>query len=369
MGNRRSEDDPPGGSVSDASDRFQPLERGLRLSDRLADQVLDSILSRGLRVGDRLPTEKELAEQFGVSRTVVREAMKVLAGKGMIDSRPRRGLRVAAPGAVAARQSMALYFRGHVEHDYRKVSEVRRMVEVEVAGLAAMRASDVEMDELRATCVRMEQVLDDTEMASKADLEFHRVLAGATNNELFLHMLDAISDSLMEIRRSTFQRRGRARIALAAHSEILECVAAHDPPGARNAMRAHLDDVEHAWEQVIAGDAGPGAVTAGSDPGGEGMPTHYEGFHGSEVLGNDDLNLLPSQTAAEVDDQVLGLVRHVGPVGGYLWRGGVSLAAYWRLKNAGSTALTARAATIGGSLIMVRPAIPSHAVAHSETTR
>ena len=229
---------------------FEPLERGLRLSDRMAEQVLDSIISNGLRSGARLPTERELGEQFRVSRTVVREAVRSLVGKGIIDARPGRGLRVAAPGAAAAQQSMALYLRDRVEFDYRKVSEVRRMVEVEVAGLAAGRATQDEIEQLQGVCERMAGVLDDVELASQADLDFHRWLVRATRNELLVVMLDAISASLIDIRRSTFRKLGRAQVALAAHRDILERVMAHDAAGARSAMRAHLDDVEHAWEQV-----------------------------------------------------------------------------------------------------------------------
>lgn len=220
----------------------------MRMSDRVADQILEGIIARGVRIGERLPTEKVLAEQFGVSRTVIREAVRSLAGKGMINARPGRGLSVTAPGASAAQQSMTLFLRGRVEHDYRKVSEVRRMVEVEITGLAAQRATDVEIEQLRSICDRMAAILEENEAASQVDMEFHSALARATHNELHLVMLDAISDSLMEIRRSTFHAHGRAGIALAAHRAILERIAARDASGARASMRTHLDDVEHAWE-------------------------------------------------------------------------------------------------------------------------
>ena len=236
----------------------------MRMSDRVADQILEGIIARGVRIGERLPTEKVLAEQFGVSRTVIREAVRSLVGKGMIDARPGRGLSVTAPGASAAQQSMTLFLRGRVEHDYRKVSEVRRMVEVEIAGLAAQRATDAEIAQLRSNCDRMAAILDENEAASQVDLEFHSALARATHNELHLVMLDAISDSLLEIRRSTFHEPGRAGIALAAHRAILERIDGRDASGARASMRTHLDDVEHAWEVFNAAQAADVSVAGAS---------------------------------------------------------------------------------------------------------
>src|ERR1044072_4366305 len=99
------------------------------------------IASNDLKPGDALPSERELGEQFGVSRTVIREAVRALAAKGVIDVRTGSGLRVAACGAATVSESMSLFMRGRSTLDYPKVHEVRAMLEVEVAGLAAERAS------------------------------------------------------------------------------------------------------------------------------------------------------------------------------------------------------------------------------------
>ena len=229
---------------------FAQLDREDRLSDRVANELLDTIVSRRLRPGDRLPTERELAEQFGVSRTVVREAVRSLAGKGIIDARPGRGLTVAAVEAAAVRQSFRLYVHGSSSIDYRKVHEVRAMLEVHVASLAGRRATAGELEELGSVCDSMESVLDDNEAASREDLQFHRALAMSTHNELYVLLLDAIGDSLMEIRRETFRIHGRAAVALAAHRDILQSVASRDAGGARRKMRVHLQDVERVWERL-----------------------------------------------------------------------------------------------------------------------
>ena len=229
---------------------FSAVGRDTRLSDVVAGRILESIVSRGLRPGDRLPAERELAQQFEVSRTVVREAVRNLGGRGIIDARPGRGLTVAAVSSETVRQSMSLFLRARPSWDYLSVHEVRLMVEVDVAGLAAERATHAEMGELERACEEMAAVIEDTEQASILDMQFHRLLAGATHNDLVSIMLDAIADSLLEIRRKTFGAHGRSREALASHLEILGRLAARDAIGARTAMARHLDDVEQAWERL-----------------------------------------------------------------------------------------------------------------------
>src|SRR6266516_2211649 len=104
-----------------------------RLSDQVADLLLASITERGLRPGDKLPSERELGEQFGVSRTVVREAVRALAAKGVIRARTGSGLTVAEVPAAAVSESMSLYLRGRESLDYAQIHEVRSMIETSVA--------------------------------------------------------------------------------------------------------------------------------------------------------------------------------------------------------------------------------------------
>ena len=120
---------------------FQQVTREPRLSDKVAEMMLETILSRRLQVGDRLPSERELGEQFNVSRTVVREAVRALVAKGVIEVRSGSGLRVAAVDAAAVSESMSLYLRG-ATLDFEKVHEVRALLEVHIAGLAAERATE-----------------------------------------------------------------------------------------------------------------------------------------------------------------------------------------------------------------------------------
>lgn len=226
---------------------FPRVSREPRLSDKVAELLLETILSRGLQPGDRLPSERELGEQFGVSRTVIREAVRALAAKGVIDVRTGSGLRVAAVDASAVSESIGLYLRaGAVE--YAKVHEVRKLLEVELAGLAAQRASDEQIARMRENCDQMERALEkDVEQASLLDLEFHREIARATDNELYLLLLDSIGEALLEIRRENLNT-GAGPETMRSHRAILEAIERRDAERARQAMAAHLDHVERHWK-------------------------------------------------------------------------------------------------------------------------
>jgi GntR family transcriptional repressor for pyruvate dehydrogenase complex len=207
--------------------------------------MLETIISRGLRPGDKLPSEREISEQFGVSRTVVREAVQTLAGKGVIEARSGSGLRVAEADATTVSDSMQHFLRGSAL-DYAQIHEVRVMLEVEIAGLAAQRATAADLERLSRAMGAMEQAIDDVEAASEDDVQFHRAIASATHNPLHLMLLDSIGPSLLEIRRSTLAARDGAAAgerALQSHRDIFERIEARDPEGAGAAMKAHLESV------------------------------------------------------------------------------------------------------------------------------
>jgi GntR family transcriptional repressor for pyruvate dehydrogenase complex len=219
--------------------------------------MLKTILSRRLHVGDRLPSERELGEQFGVSRTVVREAVRALVAKGIIEARSGSGLRVAAVDASAVSESMSLYLRGG-DFDFENVHEVRTVLETHIAGLAAERATDEDIARIREVHDRMasEAEARDIDAAARDDLEFHRLIASATHNELYLVLLDSIGTALIDIRRENLGS-GSAPMTIEQHAEVLAGIEAHDPEAASVAMKAHLDGVAGFWRDHT-GDRPPG---------------------------------------------------------------------------------------------------------------
>jgi GntR family transcriptional repressor for pyruvate dehydrogenase complex len=226
---------------------FVQVQRDRRLSDKVADMMLDTIVSRRLNVGDRLPSERELGEQFGVSRTVVREAVRALVAKGLIEVRSGSGLRVAAVDASMVSESMGLFLLGG-EFEFEQVHEVRKMLEVHIAGVAADRATEADVKGLDDACSRMEVALGQVDEAAQLDVEFHRLIAHATQNHLYLVLLDSIGNAQLEIRRSNIGA-GHGMETVRQHRAILAGIAAGDPERASAAMSKHLDTVERFWRR------------------------------------------------------------------------------------------------------------------------
>lgn len=239
-------------------DPFETLDRARPLPYRVADEILKRILADGLQPGARLPSERELATQFGVSRTVIREGVRSLAGKGIVSVGAGQGIRVASVGMSAVQESIGLFLHSRPTSDYRKLHEVRTSTEVAIAGLAAIRHQPEDLDLLSTELEAMERVIDDPDAVSMEDLQFHRELARCTDNEFYLISLDALVTPLLQIRRSLFGPGGRSHEALEDHRAIFDRVAASDAEGAREAMRHHLAEIEAAWERKTSAEAVPG---------------------------------------------------------------------------------------------------------------
>lgn len=221
---------------------IRALERDATLADRVAAQLLEVIERANLKAGDPLPSERELGDRFGVSRTVVREAVRALIAQGVVEARPGARARVAAVHPSFPARSLALYMRSNdVVVDYEKVHEIRALLETAAAGLAAARAVAGDLVALAETCERMEASTD-LEEAAAYDVDFHRLIAAATGNELFPILHDAIGEALIEVRRGNLRHGGRDE-ARSSHRAILATIERRDPPAAEQAMRQHLDAV------------------------------------------------------------------------------------------------------------------------------
>ena len=230
-------------------DRQDP-ERSPLLSDRLVNDILDIIISNNMSPGDRLPTEGEIGEMFQVSRSVVREAVRSLASRNVIETRRGAGPVVAAVPASAVSTSLSLYLRGRqVDLSYRNVHEARIAVEIEVVQLAAQRATHAAVGHLRDIYEAMGLALAKGEDISKLDLKFHREIANAAGNEVFNMLLEPLVSSLLLVRQTTLELPDAPAHAHLAHGRILEAIAARDPVAAAAAMRHHLEEVLSFWTE------------------------------------------------------------------------------------------------------------------------
>ncbi len=203
------------------------------------------VLRDELRPGDTLPDEAALSAQFGVSRTVLREAMRVLAAKGLVEARPRVGTRVRPRRDWSLLDPDVLAWRseaGPDERFFREVTEVRGVIEPAAAALAATRATGAERDAIAAWCRRMETAAqaDDAEGYADADMAFHAAILGACHNDLLAQLSDAIGVALRWSRRLTTSIPGSSVAAMAEHRAVAEAIGTGAPRAAEDAMRALL---------------------------------------------------------------------------------------------------------------------------------
>ena len=229
--------------------------RSTSLVQLVANQIETMIRERRLVEGDQLPNERELCRQFGVSRTVVREAVAWLSAKDLLEVRGGAGggIVVRAPTAELVSNSLSLLLS--LEHDpsqHAKVLEVRRLLEVEIAALAAERRNEADLDKLAAILAAHEQVQDDRERFAQLDLDFHVAIASATQNELFVILLDSLRGISLSIRRLGYSTPGNPERALRHHRAILEQIKALNVQGARQAMAAHLNEAEETMYLALA---------------------------------------------------------------------------------------------------------------------
>lgn len=237
-----------------SSVEFDPIRRGPRLSDRVADSIRSAIISHRLAPGTPLPSQRELIEQCGVSRTVIREAVGALVATGLVEVRSGSGLRVAKVDEGKVADALSWYIRGG-RIEYPKVHEIRRMIEIEMAGLAAERRTDADVETLLSSHDAFRCTVDlGADAAAHADFAFHEAVARSTDNELFSVILGSMADALIEIRRDLL-RRGRGRQTIREHARVLRAIVGGDAPAARAAMSAHLTRVKADWARQSGSQA------------------------------------------------------------------------------------------------------------------
>jgi GntR family transcriptional repressor for pyruvate dehydrogenase complex len=213
------------------------------LYEQMAQYVEEMVSSGKLQAGDKLPPERELAASMSVSRTVVREAIKALAERGLVAIQPGQGVFVSAPNSNQISNQLARLFRlsGRSNDD---LLAVRRILEVEIAGLAAGKGTDQELQDMRKAIDVMEEHIDSAESYVAADQDFHAALARATGNEILPILIEAFVDRLQESRRMIFRVHGAPQRGQVFHHAIYNAVTRGDAQAAREAMQQHLIQVE-----------------------------------------------------------------------------------------------------------------------------
>lgn len=211
------------------------------------------IVSGEYQPGDALPTEAELAAHFGVSRNGVREAVKVLASKGLIVSRTKQGISVRPRSEWNMLDPEILRWcvaTGQAQSFWQAVYQVRKIVEPGAAALAAMQATDEGIERIAAAYAGMAKVTAGTEEATQADLRFHLSILEAANNAFMRSFAVLIETALASTIHAQNARPGAFSRGVPLHGLVLDAIRRRDPEAARVASNDLLDDVYEAVEKA-----------------------------------------------------------------------------------------------------------------------
>jgi GntR family transcriptional repressor for pyruvate dehydrogenase complex len=220
---------------------FETVRRD-KVYEGVAKQIERLILKR-LQPGDKLPSERELAETLRVSRSSIRDAIRSLELMGMVEPRQGAGTIVREISSESLVNPLANAIK-RKEELIGELLDFRKMLEPQLAARAATRVSPNQISEMEQILERQEQKLRDGESAIVEDSEFHYAIALASGNSVVLKVLDTLMDLLRDSRERSLQVEGRPQKSLAAHHRILAALKRHDGEAAKVAMRRHIENVE-----------------------------------------------------------------------------------------------------------------------------
>lgn len=232
-------------------DRLQTRSRGSEVLGALAEMVARS----GLGVGDKLPPEIQMAQQLGVGRSTMREALNRWEGLGLIRRKRGVGTFLVAPIPAPG---------GPVDPDVRlegdavlRLLEVRLSLETAVARLAAERVTEAQAQQIDRLCTDLLDVVDRRENYREADIAFHTAIADASANPIFTQLLTYLDHAFERAADSPFNRAGFGLESFKYHRPLADAVVAHDPDAAERAVIDIISSVRTAVEAIIrAGDTG-----------------------------------------------------------------------------------------------------------------
>ncbi len=214
------------------------------LADQVTDRLLEYIETQRLRPGDLLPSETSLSASFGVSRPVIREALKSLAGQGVIEIVNGKGALIRPVDSDPLR----LFFRRAMQMEYGtmlELMEVRKGLEVQSAALAAQRRDDRDLQEIRQALQSMREHIDDPEAFIRLDVAFHLRIAAASHNTMMVSLIESIRDALLNTITFGLQSRGQSlqfESIHQSHEQLFQTLAAGDSQAAMQAMTRHFDE-------------------------------------------------------------------------------------------------------------------------------
>ena len=233
---------------------FDKIKRPSTLSQEIVESIERSILEKRLIPGQKLPTEQELCEMFSVSRTAVREALRMLSAKGLVSIRKRSGIFVSEFSSSDALSSVGLYLELNFDRNYiLHVFDIRRAIEPDVCRWAAVRREPSDLENLEANLARMELCdPEDRVTESLLDQEFHSLIVLASRNPVVPLVLEPVFSLMPKIRAMVYANIPNCKSsALDNHRRIMEAIRDRDGTTAYRAMEAHLGNAAEQANEVI----------------------------------------------------------------------------------------------------------------------
>jgi GntR family transcriptional repressor for pyruvate dehydrogenase complex len=237
-----------------ASTVFRNVGSKNRLVDRVVAEIQQQIIDGTLTPGMMLPPERELTEQLGVSRTALREAVRMLVTKGLLETRPGVGtiIKKITSDQITEPLSIIMNQAGGANLDH--LDQVRHILEVEIAEVAAREATPEDLERIEALLVSLSKAKDDSVEFNRRDAEFHQALADATHNPLLSVFLNSIRDLTENVRNLLQDYPKLGEKVYPDHLVIFERLQARDADGAREAMLKHLEHARQIQKEYLAGE-------------------------------------------------------------------------------------------------------------------
>ena len=221
--------------------KFEQVKR-VRVFEEIVQQLKDYFAKGELKPGDKLPSERELAEQFNVSRVSVRQALTILEAQGLLVRKVGGGTYKVSDADFEVSQLVNLLMPE--TETFEEPLEVRLLLEPKIASLAAHRATAEDIELMEDSLRRQKEKVEAGELIIQEDSEFHYAIARATKNGIIVKLVEAIHDMLWQTREKSIMAVGGGRRSLEGHYPILEAIKNKDPQAAYEAMTKHLGEVE-----------------------------------------------------------------------------------------------------------------------------
>ncbi len=233
--------------------RFKSVGKSQLLSHAVVEAIENSIRSRHLVPGMKLSSELELCQQFGVSRTVLREALRVLSGRGLVRIEKGRGIFVSRLSPKSVTTPMEMYLlQNHGAFQSLDIIRARQLIEPPIAAEAALHHSADDAERLQKDFQDMKDCDGGSENLAALDLAFHRHIADASGNGVVPLLIEPIHALMPQIKSSVHKVVEDARYsAIEWHGRILDAILRRDAEGARSSMETHLKESEKHILQLL----------------------------------------------------------------------------------------------------------------------